>query len=181
MSHPITWTFTWEHVCLEWCAQLTHSFHIESISKLSLKRSQRNIKHVLHTTAIACRILGQTTSSSHPVTENKTAPYGPGRLAYGLVREALNQINTSSWTFFAGLQNDEIPKILDICEDSTRGSHYSWRNQTDKWGPPSKVSQLLYCCNSVLLQQTWCCATLHVLYVHPRCEKSCNSCNLVFK
>lgn len=34
-SHPIPWTFTWEHVSLERCARLTHSFPAELILKLS--------------------------------------------------------------------------------------------------------------------------------------------------
>lgn len=58
--------------CFSWMmCSATHSFHIASILKFSLKRSQRNIKHVLHTIAFDCRILGREAFSFHPATGNK--------------------------------------------------------------------------------------------------------------
>ena len=97
----------------ERCAQLTHSSHIASILKLSLKRSQRNIKHVSHTIGFACRILGQATSSSHPVTKNKPSTVWRGCFSVWPFREALHLLDMNSRTFLPRLQNDpRLTKFL---------------------------------------------------------------------
>lgn len=119
---------------LERCASLTHSFHPESILKFSLKKSQRNIKHVLHTTAFACWFLGEPASSSQPVTENNAVLHGLIILTNRLVGKhyirqtwvSAHSLQASKMTKYREFFHKHVPPSLEKMERPMNVDHHHW-------------------------------------------------------
>lgn len=87
LSHTINWTFTWEHVSVDWCAQLTHSFCTASIWKRSLKGIPEEHQTFL---ADCCLCLYKFGSGNLQLTRKADSTVWPRRLRIWPCREALH-------------------------------------------------------------------------------------------